>query len=152
MCTKGSFPRTYSKQKKTCCFTPKSLLPPSLCGLCLRSGWVSSREKGPFLDTQQPRPSGEDPGLQMVGGWKGVRRRATFACLAALLFRRPQLLAPARDTILGWDVITLISSCSLSELHTQLLFSLSDPFHIHAYSSRQLQTLPCSRSLVVSGY
>lgn len=88
------------------------------------------------MDKQQPRPSQEDPGLQTVGGWKDVRRSAAFACLAPLLSHRPQLLAPAGDTILGWDVMTLLSSHSLSEVHRQFLFSLRS----FSYTRIQLKT------------
>lgn len=47
------------------------------------------------------------------------------------IFALPKASAPAGDTILVRDVMTLLSSCSLSGVHRQLLFSLSGPFHTH---------------------
>ena len=118
-----------------------------MCELC-SIDWTSSWQKIVLRYTATMSVS-QCPGLQMVGGWKGVRKSATirFPCF----FAPPQALAPAEDTILSWEVMTFLSSCSLSEVHRPLLFSLSHPFHMHTYSSRQLQMLPCSRLLLASG-
>lgn len=88
--TKASFPCTYSKQKKTGSFIPKPLLTPSLSGLC-SSDWASSRERT-VLGCTATMCISQDPDLRTAGGWKGVRKNATFACPALLVFHRPQHL------------------------------------------------------------
>lgn len=58
-------------------------------------------------------------------------------------FALPRPSAPAGDTIQVWHVMTLLSSCSISGMHRQLLFSLSDPFHTHTHTHTELSCTHC---------